>query len=150
MVIGYTTGVFDLFHIGHLNILKKSKSICDRLIVGVTTDELMKEYKNKTPVIPFEERIEIVQHIKYVDVALPQESMNKLDAWKRIKFNIMFVGDDWYESEKWINIEKKVHLLLCWKPWHPVYLSLHQMYLAVVIFLEIFQINYLLPEMYQN
>ena len=108
MVIGYTTGVFDLFHIGHLNILKKSKSMCDRLIVGVTTDELMKEYKNKTPIIPFEERIEIVQHIKYVDVALPQESMNKLEAWKKVKFNIMFVGDDWYESEKWVNIEKEL------------------------------------------
>ena len=72
MVIGYTTGVFDLFHIGHLNILKKSKSMCDRLIVGVTTDELMTEYKNKTPVIPFKERVEIVQSIKYVDMALPQ------------------------------------------------------------------------------
>ena len=108
MVIGYTTGVFDLFHIGHLNILKKSKSMCDRLIVGVTTDELMKEYKNKTPIIPFEERIEIVQHIKYVDVALPQESMNKLEAWKKVKFNIMFVGDDWYESEKWVNIEEEL------------------------------------------
>ena len=108
MVIGYTTGVFDLFHIGHLNILKKSKSMCDRLIVGVTTDELMIKYKKKEAVIPFEERIEIVQSIKYVDSTVPQESMNKLDVWKRIKFNIMFVGDDWYESEKWINIEKEL------------------------------------------
>ena len=108
MVIGYATGVFDLFHIGHLNILKKSKSMCDRLIVGVTTDELMIKYKKKEAVIPFEERIEIVQSIKYVDSTVPQESMNKLDVWKRIKFNIMFVGDDWYESEKWINIEKEL------------------------------------------
>ena len=108
MVIGYTTGVFDLFHIGHLNILKKSKSMCDRLIVGVTTDELMIKYKKKAAVIPFEERIEIVQHIKYVDVTVPQESMNKLEAWKKVKFNIMFVGDDWYESEKWVNIEKEL------------------------------------------
>jgi glycerol-3-phosphate cytidylyltransferase len=108
MVIGYTTGVFDLFHIGHLNILKKSKSMCDRLIVGVTTDELMIKYKKKEAVIPFEERIEIVQSIKYVDSTVPQESMNKLDVWKRIKFNIMFVGDDWYGSEKWINIEKEL------------------------------------------
>ena len=108
MVIGYTTGVFDLFHIGHLNILKKSKSMCDRLIVGVTTDELMIKYKKKEAVIPFEERIEIVQSIKYVDSTVPQESMNKPDVWKRIKFNIMFVGDDWYGSEKWINIEKEL------------------------------------------
>ena len=108
MVIGYTTGVFDLFHIGHLNILKKSKSMCDRLIVGVTTDELMMEYKKKAAVIPFKERVEIVQHIEYVDVAVMQESMNKLDAWERIKFNIMFVGDDWYKTEKWERIEKEL------------------------------------------
>ena len=108
MVIGYTTGVFDLFHIGHLNILKKSKSMCDRLIVGVTTDELMIKYKKKEAVIPFEERIEIVQSIKYVDLTIPQESMNKIDAWKRLKFNVMFVGDDWYDSEKWKNIEKEL------------------------------------------
>ena len=82
--------------------------MCDRLIVGVTTDELMIKYKKKEAVIPFEERIEIVQSIKYVDSTVPQESMNKLDVWKRIKFNIMFVGDDWYESEKWINIEKEL------------------------------------------
>jgi len=67
MIIGYTTGVFDLFHIGHLNVLRKSKSMCDRLIVGVSTDELLFEYKKKHPVIPFEERCQIVQHIEYVD-----------------------------------------------------------------------------------
>jgi glycerol-3-phosphate cytidylyltransferase len=108
MVIGYTTGVFDLFHIGHLNILKTSKSMCDRLIVGVTADELILKYKKKNPVIPFNERIKIVQGIEYVDLAVSQESMNKLEAWKRIKFNIMFVGDDWYKSEKWVSIEKEL------------------------------------------
>jgi len=108
MIIGYTTGVFDLFHIGHLNVLRKAKSMCDRLIVGVTTDELMFEYKNKKPIIPFEERCEIVQHIEYVDLAIAQASMNKLDAWKKNKFDIMFVGDDWYESEKWNDIESKL------------------------------------------
>ena len=82
MIIGYTTGVFDLFHIGHLNLLRRAKSMCDRLIVGVTTDELMFECKNKKPIIPFEERCEIVQHLEYVDLAIPQASMNKLDAWK--------------------------------------------------------------------
>jgi glycerol-3-phosphate cytidylyltransferase len=108
MIIGYTTGVYDLFHIGHLNILKKSKSMCDRLIVGVTTDELIIKYKKKNSVIPFNERIEIVQAIEYVDLAVAQESMDKLEAWKRIKYNIMFVGDDWYESEKWVSIEKEL------------------------------------------
>lgn len=100
MVIGYTTGVFDLFHIGHLNLLKNAKSLCDKLIVGVTVDELV-AYKNKKSVIPFEERIEIVRNIKYVDAAVPQDSMDKIDAYNRYKFDIMFVGDDWYKSDKW-------------------------------------------------
>ena len=104
MVIGYTTGVFDLFHIGHLNILKKAKENCDKLIVGVTTDDLV-AYKNKRSVIPFEERIEIVKAIKYVDEVVPQFNMDKLDAHKRIQFDIMFVGSDWKGTEKWNKIE---------------------------------------------
>lgn len=100
MIVGYTTGVFDLFHIGHVNILRNAKSLCDRLIVGVTTDELV-SYKNKKAVIPFEERIAIVQSCKYVDLAVPQESMDKLEAFDRYRFNIMFVGDDWYKTDKW-------------------------------------------------
>jgi len=108
MIVGYTAGVFDLFHVGHLNILKKSKSMCDRLIVGVTTDELMLEYKKKEAVIPFNERSEIVQHIKYVDLVIPQYSMNKMDAWNKINFNIMFVGDDWHGTDKWELIEKEL------------------------------------------
>lgn len=104
MVIGYTTGVFDLFHIGHLNMLKNAKSLCDKLIVGVTSDDLV-SYKNKRSVIPFEERIEIVRNIKCVDAAVPQTDMDKMDAWKRFKFDIMFVGDDWYKSDKWDKFE---------------------------------------------
>lgn len=100
MVIGYTTGVFDLFHVGHVNVLRNAKSMCDRLIVGVTVDELV-AYKNKKSVIPFEERIEIVRACKYVDLAVPQMTMDKLDALDRYKFDIMFVGDDWYKTDKW-------------------------------------------------
>lgn len=100
MVIGYTTGVYDLFHVGHLNLLRNAKSMCDRLIVGVTSDELV-SYKNKRSVIPFEERIEIVRACQYVDLAVPQLTMDKLDAHNRYKFNIMFVGDDWYKTDKW-------------------------------------------------
>ena len=100
MIIGYTTGVFDLFHIGHLNMLKNAKSLCDRLIVGVTSDELV-SYKNKKAVIPFEERLEIVRSIKYVDAAIVQESMDKFSVWKKLKFDVMFVGDDWYNTPKW-------------------------------------------------
>jgi glycerol-3-phosphate cytidylyltransferase len=104
MVIGYTTGVFDLFHIGHLNMLKNAKGLCDKLIVGVTTDELV-SYKGKKPVIPFNERLEIVRSIKFVDAAIPQYTMDKLEAWKKLKFDIMFVGDDWYNTDKWNELE---------------------------------------------
>lgn len=106
MVLGYTTGVFDLFHIGHLNMLKNAKGMCDKLIVGVTTDELV-SYKHKKAVIPFEERIEIVRSIECVDVAIPQRSMDKFEAWKKLKFDVMFVGDDWYATEKWEEYEKQ-------------------------------------------
>ena len=93
MVVGYTTGVFDLFHVGHIRLLKKAKSMCDRLIVGITVDELV-AYKNKKAVIPFEERLEIVAACKYVDLAVAQTSMDKFDAFRRYNFDLMFVGDD--------------------------------------------------------
>ena len=86
-IIGYTTGVYDMFHIGHLNILERAKSMCDELIVGVSTDELVQEEKNKTPVIPYSERAEIVKSIKYVDKVVPQENKDKLAAWKKYHFN---------------------------------------------------------------
>lgn len=104
MIVGYTTGVFDLFHIGHVNLLRNAKSMCDKLIVGVTSDELV-SYKNKKAVIPFEERLEIVRSIKHVDAAVPQETMNKFEAWEKLKFDVMFVGDDWFQSEKWEQLD---------------------------------------------
>ena len=106
MIVGYTSGVFDLFHIGHLNLLKNAKGLCDKLIVGVTTDELV-SYKNKKSVIPFSERIEIVRNIKFVDAVVPQKDMDKMGMWKRLKFNTMFVGDDWFEHPKWEKIEEE-------------------------------------------
>lgn len=105
--VGYTTGVFDLFHIGHLNILKKAKEQCDYLIVGVSTDEVVQGYKKKKPVIPFEERCAIVEAIKYVDKVVPQTSMDKFEAWKKLKFNVIFHGDDWKGSKMYEEIEKK-------------------------------------------
>ena len=93
--LGYTTGVFDLFHVGHLNILKKAKEQCEFLIVGVSTDELVRKYKNKQPVIPHCERMAIVEGIKYVDKVVPQTNRDKLLAWENIRFEVMFVGDDW-------------------------------------------------------
>ena len=105
-MIGYTSGVYDLFHIGHLNLLKNAKGLCDKLIVGVTVDRLVK-YKNKKPVIPFEERIEIVRNIKYVDAAIPQEDLDKFKMWEKLHFDVLFVGDDWYHSPRWDEMEKK-------------------------------------------
>lgn len=107
MIIGYTTGVFDLFHIGHLWLLKNAKSMCDRLVVGVTVDELV-SYKGKKSVIPFEERIEIISSIKYVDAAIPQYEINKIDMLDKIKFDILFVGDDWYGDLNWKSMEEKL------------------------------------------
>ena len=102
--IGYTTGVYDLFHIGHLNLLRKAKAQCDYLIVGVSTDELV-SYKHKQAVIPFVERKEIVAAIKYVDEVVTQENMNKMEAWEKYHFDVMFVGDDWKGTDKWNKIE---------------------------------------------
>ena len=106
MIIGYTTGVYDLFHIGHLNLMKNAKGMCDKLIVGVTVDELV-AYKGKKAMIPFEDRIEIVRSIKYVDAAVPQYDMNKLEACKKLGAQYLFVGDDWYGTDKWKAYEKE-------------------------------------------
>ena len=110
---GYTTGVFDLFHIGHLNILKRAKDMCERLIVGVSTDETVKAYKHKTPVIPYAERAAIVEAIKYVDMVVPQTSMNKLDAWEKYKFDAIFHGDDWKGSSMYNDIEEQLKKVGC-------------------------------------
>ncbi|WP_120190662.1 adenylyltransferase/cytidyltransferase family protein [Ammoniphilus oxalaticus] len=105
--IGYTTGVFDLFHVGHLNILKRAKEQCDYLIVGVSTDELVMEYKSKKPVIPQQERVEIVNSIKYVDLVVHQTNRNKFFAWEELKFDVLFVGDDWKGDSLFVEMEKK-------------------------------------------
>ena len=105
MVIGYTTGVYDMFHVGHLNLLKNAKGMCDKLVVGVTVDELV-SYKGKQATIPYEDRIEIVRSIKYVDAAVPQYDMDKLTACKKLGASILFVGDDWYGTDKWKEYDK--------------------------------------------
>jgi glycerol-3-phosphate cytidylyltransferase len=105
--IGYTTGVYDLFHVGHLNLLRRAKAECDHLVVGVTTDELSLGAKGKTPVIPFHERRTIVESIKYVDRVVPQTSMDKRAAWSVIGFDVMFVGDDWKGTPQWTALERE-------------------------------------------
>ena len=107
MVIGYTTGVFDILHVGHLNLLKNAKGMCDKLVVGVSVDELV-QYKGKKPLIPFEDRIEIIRSIKYVDSAVPQYDMDKLSACKKLGATVLFVGDDWYGTDKWKNYEEEM------------------------------------------
>ena len=96
-----------MFHIGHLNILKRAKEQCDYLIVGVSTDELVQRDKNKTPVIPFSERMQIVDAIRYVDKVVPQLDKNKMAAWEKYHFNKMFVGSDWQGTLQWLGFEKQ-------------------------------------------
>ena len=107
MVIGYTTGVYDMFHIGHLNLLKRAREQCDYLIVGVSTDELVWHEKNKKPIIAFPERCAIVEAIRYVDQVVPQVDKNKFGAWEKYHFHKMFVGSDWKGSEAWNGFERQ-------------------------------------------
>ena len=106
-IIGYTTGVYDMFHIGHLNVIRRAKEQCDYLIVGVSTDELVEKDKGKRPVIPFEERAEIIKALRFVDEVVAQPDKNKFAAWERYHFQKMFVGDDWKGTPLWNAFEKQ-------------------------------------------
>ena len=107
MVIGYTSGVFDMFHIGHLNILRRAKERCDKLIVGVSTDDVVITYKHHAPVIPFEQRAAIVEAIRYVDAVVPQTSMDKMQMWEKLHFNVMFHGDEWKGTDLYNHYEEE-------------------------------------------
>lgn len=111
--LGYTTGVFDLFHVGHLNILRRAKEQCEHLIVAVSTDEVVESYKHKRPVIPYEERRTIVEAIRYVDEVVPQTSMDKFAAWEKYHFDAIFHGDDWKGSHMYDEIERKLSAVGC-------------------------------------
>ena len=116
MIIGYTAGVYDMFHIGHLNVIKNAKKNCDFLIVGVSTDEVVEKNKNKKPVIPYNDRKAIVEAVKYVDQVIPQERYDiegKIEIVKKYKIDLMFVGSDWQGTEKWNNIEKELAKVGC-------------------------------------
>lgn len=109
---GYTAGVYDMFHVGHLNVIQNAKSLCDYLIVAVSTDEVVESGKHKKPIIPFSERIKIVEAIRYVDKVVPQESYDidaKISSALENKIDVMFVGDDWKGTDKWNQIEEKLH-----------------------------------------
>jgi glycerol-3-phosphate cytidylyltransferase len=104
--IGFTAGVFDMFHVGHLNLMENAKSRCDYLIVGVNTDELVKAYKQKGAVIPFGERIRIVESLKCVNEAIPVNTLDKQEVWRSKKFDFLFIGDDWRGNPRWAETEK--------------------------------------------
>ena len=113
-VIGYTTGVFDMFHIGHLNILRRAKEQCDYLIVGVTTDDLCFQRKHKYPIINEHDRMAIVEAIKYVDKVVPQSTMNKIEPVKEFGVNLVFVGSDWKGTDAWSRYEKEFSEVDCY------------------------------------
>ncbi len=106
--IGYIPGTWDLFHIGHLNIIKKAKSMCNTLICAVSTDELVEKYKNKSPIIPFTERMEIIEAIRYVDKVVPQNNQDKNKQWYEYKFDVIFVGDDLKGTQRWLEFENQL------------------------------------------
>jgi len=106
--IGYTMGIFDLFHIGHLNILKNAKSLCDLLVVGVTTDERAMKLKGNLPIVPFNERIKIIESLKYVDRVIPKSSSDIEEDWKQIKFDLFVKGSDWKGTPKGNKLKTKL------------------------------------------
>ena len=108
MIVGYTTGVFDRFHVGHLNLLARAREQCDRLIVGVSTDDVVLDYKGHAPIVPYAERVAIVKAIRYVDEVVPQTSMDKFAAWEKLRFNRLFHGNDWKGSAMYNEVEAKL------------------------------------------
>ena len=108
MIVGYTTGVFDMFHVGHLNLLARAREQCDRLIVGVSTDEVVLGYKKHAPIVPYAERVAIVKAIRYLDEVVPQTSMDKFAAWEKLHFNRLFHGNDWKGSAMYNEVEAKL------------------------------------------
>ena len=108
MIVGYTTGVFDMFHVGHLNLIRRAREMCDRLIVGVSTDDVVQTYKKHAPIVPFAERIEIVKAIRWVDEAVPQTSMDKFAAWEKLHFDRLFHGNDWKGSAMYNEVEARL------------------------------------------
>lgn len=114
MTVGYTAGVYDMFHIGHLNVIRNAKTLCDYLIVAVSTDEVVEQNKHKKTIIPFADRVKIVEAIRYVDKVVPQDSYDidgKIKAAVDNKIDVMFVGDDWKDTEKWDRIEEKLNAI---------------------------------------
>ena len=106
MLIGYAPGIYDLFHIGHLNVLRHASAHCDRLIAGVVSDELAFEMKGRAPVVPLQERLSIIASIRLVDEAIIERNTNKVDTWREHPFDVIFKGDDWKGTPKGERLER--------------------------------------------
>lgn len=104
-IVGYVPGVYDMFHVGHLNILRNARLVCDRLVAGVVSDERAKAAKGKTPVIPAAERLEIVRSIRYVDDAVLEDVPDKVAMWHQLRFDVIVKGDDWRGTAKGDRLE---------------------------------------------
>lgn len=118
--VGYAPGVYDLFHIGHLNILRRAREQCDYLIAGVVSDEMAELAKGKAPVVPTSERLEIVQHIVFVDEAIVETVPHKLDTWREHPFDVIFKGEDWHGTTKGFRLERDfaaVGVDVCYLPY---------------------------------
>lgn len=109
--IGYASGCFDLFHIGHLNLLRRAKATCDFLIAGVVSDEILTAHKGVTPVMPLAERLEIVRSVRYVDAAFPAMTADKLEIWRALRFDVFLKGDDWRGTAKGEQLERDFEAL---------------------------------------
>ena len=109
--IGYASGAYDLFHIGHLNLLRQARERCDFLIAGVASAEMCQRLKGTTPVVPLAERVEIVRNIRFVDEAVVDEHVNKAETWREVGFNIFFKGDDWRGTPKGDRLERDMGLI---------------------------------------
>lgn len=110
---GFTVGTFDMFHVGHLNLVKQAKEYCDYLIVGVHSDEWVMHCKNRKTVINYHDRAEIVGAIRYVDEVVKNETRSKIEAWNKYHFDVAFIGDDWKGTEVWNKIESELHKVGC-------------------------------------
>lgn len=119
-IVGYAPGVYDLFHVGHLNILRQARKQCDWLVAGVVSDEMCELAKGQKPFVPFHERTEIVRHIRYVNEVHAEMTPDKLDAWHAVRFNVIFKGDDWRDTPKGRRLEEQlatVGAVVCYFPY---------------------------------
>ncbi|BBA97074.1 putative cytidyltransferase [Actinacidiphila reveromycinica] len=105
--VGYAPGVYDLFHVGHLNILRHARSQCDYLVAGVVSDEMAELAKGRSPVVPLVERLEIVRSVRFVDAAFVETVPDKLETWRQVRFDVLFKGDDWRGTDKGRRLERK-------------------------------------------